>query len=792
MQFITALLDSHLAITAYELCLRKPSRDEKPGVSTALAWGSILLAASAIWTVVGVIVFLAKPVYRDWLVPISLIFDFNHILALLWQFLLVVTLCICSAHCVSGFFQSYPLLIDQIIYLGALEVTLTLTTIYVMTPSISFLWSHRRPFPPVSRTASIWSFPLVFVGNVCYQSIRHSSAFLRSLNATTCIITLFAFFIILYPVISRPNTAYYHPIDMLIFRAKSQHEHYVSYATQSYNLEEAVAQYRRRYRMTPPPGFSAWYGYAMTRNSVIMDQYDQIYNDMLPFWSITPEQLRQSTQALILTPENDVGGIKIRAGSASVFDNVPGTHRWMLDGVAAMINKFAIHLPDMDLAFNLNDEARVAVPHDEIGHLRDLARAVEDRSGKQPWSADRADDWESIEEGHGQVVLQDMAFQNTFLDFGSISCPSSSPARRLRDLYSHSHLCVSCMSPHSMGQFLSNWTLSADICHQPDMAYLHGFYLSPAAFQDSHALVPIFSQSKPHGFNDILYPSAWNYMDKVVYAPTDPTGDPEIESYNPGHPDPPFEAKQNTLFWRGSTSEGVSSGDHTWRGMTRQRLVHMANNLTSSAHDTATLLLKDESLPENRYKYITIPGNSIQSLNLSTDIAIVDKIARCGGIGLHDCTDQEAEFALVHPTDFQSHWQYRYLFDLDGAGFSGRFLAFLQSHSLPFKTALFREWYDDRLTAWHHFVPQDMRLHAVWSTLAYFAGVNGTLPNGKKAEMKPHLKEGERIAEQGREWAGKVLRKEDMEVYFFRVLLEWGRLTDDNRENMGFVPGGGL
>jgi hypothetical protein len=25
-----------------------------------------------------------------------------------------------------------------------------------------------------------------------------------------------------------------------------------------------------------------------------------------------------------------------------------------------------------------------------------------------------------------------------------------------------------------------------------------------------------------------------------------------------------------------------------------------------------------------------------------------------------------------------------------------------------------------------------------------------------------------------------------MEVYFFRLLLEWGRLTDDNRDNIGF------
>lgn len=615
------------------------------------------------------------------------------------------------------------------------------------------------------------------------------------------VMVLFAFIVVLYPAVSRPDIAHFHPIDMLIYEASAQHEHYKSFATQSYNLEEAVAQYRRRYRITPPPGFDDWYQYASKRSSLIMDQYDQIHNDMLPFWAVAPKQLRQSTWELMSNPWNDIGGIKIRAGTASVFDNVPGTHRWMLEGVAGMINKFAQYLPDMDLAFNLNDEARVAVPHRELERLRRSANAVENRAEKQSWSADRAEGWPLIREGpYTETVLQDMAFQNTFLDFGSVSCDPSSPARTSRDLYSHSHLCLSCISPHSMGQFLSNWTLSANICHQPDMAYLHGFYLSPAAFRGSHALVPIFSQSKPHGFHDILYPSAWNYMDKVVYAPTDPSGDPNTELYNPGHPDPHFEAKQNTLFWRGATSEGVSSGDHTWRGMTRQRLVHLANNLTSCTHDTITILLPTDSSTAaagSAYQYLTLPGApALASLNLSTSISIVSNIARCGGIGLHDCTDQESEFALVPPLDFQAHWQYRFLFDLDGAGFSGRFLAFLQSRSLPFKTALFREWYDERVTAWQHFVPVDARLHAVWSTLAYFAGIDGTLPGrsgrgkGRKVEWAPHLMEGERIAEQGREWAGRVLRKEDMEIYLFRVLLEWGRLTDDGREGLGFGVGG--
>jgi hypothetical protein len=181
-----------------------------------------------------------------------------------------------------------------------------------------------------------------------------------------------------------------------------------------------------------------------------------------------------------------------------------------------------------------------------------------------------------------------------------------------------------------------------------------------------------------------------------------------------------------------------------------------------------------------------IPGNQVSNLGLDTDIAIVNHIARCGGVGLHDCTDQANEFNLVPASDFQSHWSYRYLFDLDGAGFSGRFLPFLQSRSLPFKTALFREWYDSRITAWKHFVPIDGRLHAVYSTLAYFAGVNGKLPNGKAIVWQGHEKEGEKIAEEGRKWAAKVLRKEDMEIYFFRLLLEWGRLTDDRREELGF------
>ena len=587
--------------------------------------------------------------------------------------------------------------------------------------------------------------------------------------------------IIISPAWWKKDYVHFHPIDLLIYDANVHHENYLQTLGNTSSLADTVTRYQQRYNRNPPPGFDIWFEFAKNRSVLVLDEFDQIYNDLLPFRTIPPSDLRRQTWEMVSNPWNDISGITIRDGEARVQENVIPTHRWMLEGVAILINNFAKYLPDMDLAFNLNDESRINVPYEQLKYLHEQGRG-QDESGGATWSTDRAAGWLPIpEEEYHESVFRENSWHNSFHDFGSIGCPPSSLARSSPHVSSQSHLCNDCVAPHSLGQFLANWTDAAAICHQPDLAHLHGFYLSPAAFKASYQLMPVFSQSKPYGYNDILYPSAWNYMDKVIYSPSEPSGIPGEEDYNPGFPDRPFAEKSNTLFWRGATSEGVSSESGVWRGMTRQRLVHMANRLTTHPHDSVTILLPHPA-DHSKFKYQTLSGPAVKQLGLNTDIAIVDFIARCGG---KDCDDQQAEFNLVPPSDFQAHWGYRYLFDLDGAGFSGRFLPFLQSHSLPFKTALFREWYDSRLTAWLHFVPQDLRLHGVWSTLAYFAGVNGTMW-GRPIWWTGHAKEAEMIAENGRMWAGTVLRKEDMECYFFRLLLEWGRLTDDRRDELGF------
>ncbi|KAK4691667.1 hypothetical protein P7C71_g5379, partial [Lecanoromycetidae sp. Uapishka_2] len=497
-----------------------------------------------------------------------------------------------------------------------------------------------------------------------------------------------------------------HPIETLMNEASERSKAWMEQASKSGNLADSVNEYRRRYNRHPPPGFDAWYRYATARSSVVIDDFDTIVEDLRPFWGISPAEIRLLSRQVVSDPFNEVSELVVRNGRAELGPNFLPTHRWMLDGVLDLIKDFTKWLPDMDLAFNLNDEPRVAIPHRTLQKLRDagsgdrVSHIVLDR-----WSPDRAQTWQWPDEAVSTRLFKDHSRTNSF-STGSVSCPPESPAQRVH-FSDPSTLCASCASPHSLGVFLSNWTVSASPCHQPDLRNLHGFYLSPAAFKPSQNILPIFSQSKVEGYADILYPSPWNYIDKVKYDPNATT-----------HPDPPFAEKESSLFWRGATSEGVSRHG-TWKGMTRQRLVHLANNLTLDSHSpTLPILLPHSALP-GKFEYQYLSTNPITSLNLSLNISIVNGIARAWD---NDGAAQDAEFGFAPPTDFQDHWRYRYLMDVDGAGYSGRFLPFLQSRSLPFRAGIFRAWWDGRLTAWRHFVPIDVRLHGLFSTLAYFMG----------------------------------------------------------------------
>ncbi|KAF2661912.1 glycosyltransferase family 90 protein [Lophiostoma macrostomum CBS 122681] len=715
--------------------------------------GVLLIACSGLLGVAGGVTYAIAPDHRYWILDLS-----SSYVQSLFALSLTIPCTLLSFLGVTssiGFWST--------LFVAALSASLTyFVQILRMVANgpwpLGYMFSLALPFALLGL--AVIQHAVVSWGGEASSRRRPISRFAR-----VCIPASFLLLLVSFGRYQRLLTR--HPISVLIEMGKKQHTTWATQAHSSVTLHDAVRNYQIRYLRDPPPGFDKWYGYASSRNSVVIDDFDNIEKDLAPFWSLSPEVLRKRT-AEVLVGDNGLGGISIRSGNAEVFANVPGTHRWMVDGTVDMIRPFAEHLPDMDIAMNLNDECRVAIPYTRWKEAHQVQFASRNpRSSEQTlgFSADRGSAWLNTSElTDVPAYFKVEGFNPTFQLYGSLSCPPDSPARSQYH-WNTGVVCTSCSAPHSLGLFVRNWTESANPCHQPDLAYMHGLHMSPSALVGTHELIPIFSQSKAPGYADIRYPSPWNYKDKARYE-TDAD-----------FPDPTFVEKENTLFWRGGTTEGVSAGSGAWRGMLRQRLVHLANNPTSEQ-----MMLLPSARDDGSFEYsLETPGLIQHSLGAKPDIHFVDKVVRCGG---KDCSDQESEFTFVEGIDFKQHWRYKFLFDADGAGFSGRFIPFMQSRSLVFKSALFREWYEGRLTAWHHFVPVDLRLHDLWSILAYFGGWQDD--SGRKWEGRE--KEANRIARQGRMWTEKVLRKEDMEIYMFRLLLELGRLTDDNRDKLGYRP----
>jgi len=129
----------------------------------------------------------------------------------------------------------------------------------------------------------------------------------------------------------------------------------------------------------------------------------------------------------------------------------------------------------------------------------------------------------------------------------------------------------------------------------------------------------------------------------------------------------------------------------------------------------------------------------------------------------------------------------KYLPDLDGNGGSGRFFFFLQSACVPIKSTLFTEWHTQRIVPWVHYIPFSHVYTEIYSIIAYYSGLGSSSSlNGGSSAGPLHQSELEEIAEEGRKWSLKTIRAEDMEIYLYRLLLEWGRVIRDEREVLGY------
>ncbi|KAJ7175749.1 glycosyl transferase family 90-domain-containing protein [Mycena filopes] len=112
--------------------------------------------------------------------------------------------------------------------------------------------------------------------------------------------------------------------------------------------------------------------------------------------------------------------------------------------------------------------------------------------------------------------------------------------------------------------------------------------------------------------------------------------------------------------------------------------------------------------------------------------------------------------------------QYRYLLDLDGNTFSGRFLSLLKSGSLVFKSTVFEEYFNDWIKPFEHFIPVKPDLSDLVEMVKWAI---------------EHEDEARRIQQTGKLFTERVMTDPQNDCYFSRVLLEWARLQSYGAKN---------
>ncbi len=639
------------------------------------------------------------------------------------------------------------------------------------TFSITGLWFALLAFATIISTsigpssatmvakATRWRQSLIIVAAISFVSILFLNLLQSHASSTRASITIdvIAPKELLQPI-ELVNTTI-HPIAQLINFSEQQFESLKS--TQSKNLADAVSEYRRRYRLPPPPNFDKWYEFAKRRGVQLIDEYDNIHDTMLPFWSLEPSTLRARVREALGFDNNAFIALMIRDGQAM---KVEGGPEWQQQNTFGMIKDFVQFLPDMDVAFNIHDEPRIVVPHDElsqmVAHAKDKAMPVAfhnpaPRNAFSPRPTD-VDGGKKIKEAK-TTRFNEYAHQHTWVA-SRMSCSPDSPSRSFRENIGDN---MTAFALSELG-FVYNQSALSDVCMSPSLRTSHGFFDRPNAFKIAHELIPIFSQSKVSSYQDILYPSPWYWYGDVPINGADEYMRVQAKVQYNESLDMNWDAKTDSFWWRGSTTGGFSRNGG-WRRQHRQQFVRKIN-----APGNAKILGHGRT-PGSDWQVQQMPRADFRGL---IDI----KFSGVGQCDPGDCDAQKEFFDIAPPVDMQDAWKYKFLLDIDGNAFSGRFYAFLQSRSLVYKTAIFREWHQDWLKPWVHYIPLSIKGDEYLESVRYFA---------KEKEGMAHAP---RLAMQGRDWANKVLRNVDLEAWFFRVLLEYGRVIDDDREIIGF-PG---
>ncbi|KAL2073473.1 hypothetical protein VTL71DRAFT_10799 [Oculimacula yallundae] len=501
-----------------------------------------------------------------------------------------------------------------------------------------------------------------------------------------------------------------HPVEHLHAAAKEEFADLLS--RQSTTVEDAVVKYRRKYRREPPPGFEAWFEFAKKHASLVVDEYDEMLQSLEPFWKIAPANVVRLMERLD-SPEQTRGYMKkcsLMQGKLRDCGAWAGvmTRSWSLELALRSI-------PDMTFIANYMDEPAV----------------LASESTEEDLTVESVETFEWSTTSHQPVWPQ---VQGVCAKLGKHELPKA--------------ITSSIDFPHL--EFVTNVTLEKDLCAHPEFSEIHGYLASPSNSLHVDRSVPVLSRAVPYPYADILFPAPSYSWAEFLYSPWR---------------DRSWKRKINRLYWVGSNT-GSYTHDEQWHNHHRQRLVLLGLGITpdSEGAEKNITYLGKAGVDDRWMPYTTT------AFNRSLYHVAISRIGSCEKPA---CEQQIKAFKPPKTREAASEpYQYRYVFDIDGNSLSGRFYRLLASNSAVLKTTIFKEWHDERLVPWLHYIPVSLGLEELPELVRFLATTN----EGREI--------GRRVAQEGKAWHAKGLREIDRGVYFYRLLLELSWLQNPER-----VPG---
>ncbi|KAM7195687.1 hypothetical protein V8F33_006536 [Rhypophila sp. PSN 637] len=499
-----------------------------------------------------------------------------------------------------------------------------------------------------------------------------------------------------------------HPAEALIQKAGADFDKLLERQSKTY--EDAVNEYERRYGISPPPGFDKWYELAVANDSPIIDEFDTIFENISPFLKLSGREITK-----IVNKVSKMANIDLWDCTFTSKDNKAMTQ------CIHPTRKFDRHISTM-FDQMLHDLKGLWLPD-----VRFLVNHLDEPRVMFP---------PEPEDSRVAVETYDLSHKLTW-DKLTRLChePNSHPSNKTYPSYPE-------VNTYSL-PFVTDRHAEQDICQQSEYRTLNGLFTSPASFKLISGFVPVMSTGAPSTMGDILIPSPAYSESQFQYHP---------ES------DPPWSEKQNTLYWAGSNTGGFASDDTSWPFFQRQRFVSKAQSLNKAQHTYLTQLAPEsDKISTLTTKFLNPTQYNVHFTN----------IFQCQA---PQCRSQRSFFRLKSRQNPNAAFSSKLTFDLDGNGISGRYYKLLASNSLPFKQTLLREWHDERLWGWVHYVPISQSLGEVPELVRFFLDT-GRGQDGAKE-----------VADRGKDWVERGLREVDRSLYLYRVILELGRVMDPTRE----------